>query len=209
MSDPLASVRRPGEGLVVLFRHGRTAWNVEGRFLGRSDIPLDDEGRRQARGLAILAGRFERVYTSPLSRARDTAAALAPPEAVPVPELVEADQGELEGWRAAEALPVWPDFFAAFAADAGAARIPGGETLHEVRDRMSATLQRWRDAHPGAVIGAVSHQLAIAALVSGVAGEPVSAWRAFRLDHGEAFALRPTTAGWEVAGRLRPCEIPP
>jgi broad specificity phosphatase PhoE len=205
--DPLATHLVPGEGLVVLLRHGRTAWNVEGRFLGRTDVPLDAEGRRQLRGLAQLSGRFDAVYTSPLVRARETAGALAPPEAVVDPELAEVDQGELEGWVATEALPRWPDFFEAFARDPDAVRIPGGESLPEVRARMRGALRRI--GRRGAVVAVVGHQLAIASLVGELSGDPPAAWRRWRLEHAEGFVLRTRGDGWVLAGRLAPCEIPP
>jgi probable phosphoglycerate mutase len=207
--DPLAPFSAGPEGIVVLLRHGRTAWNVEGRFLGRTDVPLDEGGRRQLAGLAPLAGRFDAVYTSPLSRAAETARALAPPEPIADAALVEADQGELEGLYTAEGMARWPAFFEAFARDAGAVRIPGGETLGEVRDRMRGALDRIGAAHPGRRIAIVAHQLAVASLVASVAGTPPAGWRRWRLEHTEGFVLRPVPGGWEVAGRLAPCEIPP
>jgi broad specificity phosphatase PhoE len=206
--DPVAALRRPGTTLAVLIRHGRTAWNAEGRFLGRTDLALDEVGREQVRSLALTGRRFDAVYTSPLRRASDTAVALGPPAAVPLPALVEAHQGELEGLIAAEALPRWPTFFEAFASDPDV-RIPGGETLTEVRDRMFGALEQVRADHPGASIALVSHQLAIATVVATLQGQSPAAWRAWRLDHCEGFVLRGGSAGWEVAGRLPACEIAP
>ena len=60
---------------LVLVRHGETEWSRAGRYTGRTDLPLTEEGRAAARalGAALGARRFERVLTSPLARASDTA----------------------------------------------------------------------------------------------------------------------------------------
>lgn len=75
-------------------RHGRTAWNATGRFQGQTDVPLDDEGRAQARSVAaLLAGeRFDLAVASDLSRARETAAIVLGERAEPA---IETD----ERWR--------------------------------------------------------------------------------------------------------------
>ena len=64
---------------LILIRHGRTDWNVQGRVQGRTDIPLDETGRRQAAAVAQrLSGiRLNAIYASPLTRAHDTAKAVA------------------------------------------------------------------------------------------------------------------------------------
>jgi broad specificity phosphatase PhoE len=63
---------------LVCVRHGRTAWNAVRRFQGRTDVPLDEEGRAQAQALAVhLRGeRFDLALSSDLSRAAATAAAI-------------------------------------------------------------------------------------------------------------------------------------
>src|SRR5690606_27549059 len=93
---PTGVQAREGERLLALVRHGRTAWNAERRFLGKSDIPLDEEGEAEvARLAAACAGRFAQVVSSPLARARQTAATLAPSVAIHA-GLSELDQGALE-----------------------------------------------------------------------------------------------------------------
>ena len=63
------------EFALAVVRHGRTAWNADGRFQGQTDVPLDDTGRAQAASLAesMRAERFDRAVSSDLSRARETA----------------------------------------------------------------------------------------------------------------------------------------
>lgn len=81
--------------LVYLIRHGKTRYNLEGRYQGSSDIPLCEEGRR-ALGRAELAPR--RVYCSPMRRAAETARLLFPrSELIFVPGLREMDFGAFEG----------------------------------------------------------------------------------------------------------------
>ena len=88
----------PNQLLVI--RHGETEWSRLGRHTGRTDVPLTDIGRDEARAAArTLAGwSIERAYTSPLSRARETAELVAPACGVTVvDDLVEWDYGAYEG----------------------------------------------------------------------------------------------------------------
>ncbi len=87
---------------VYLVRHGITDWNVQGRLQGREDIPLNEEGRAQAVqcGEALGAAGFSIIYSSPLSRAIDTAAQISVYHTRKVtvdPELIERDYGRLTG----------------------------------------------------------------------------------------------------------------
>ena len=91
----------------MLVRHGETDWNAEGRLQGQTDRPLSDFGRRQARQLAEeLAGdQVEAIYSSDLSRARETAEIVAERLGLPVvldPDLREKDWGTWEGLTAVE-----------------------------------------------------------------------------------------------------------
>ena len=87
---------------VLLVRHGETEWSRDGRHTGRTDLPLTDAGRRHAEALgARLAGReFALVLTSPLQRARVTAAIVGlGDQAEVLDELREYDYGSYEGHR--------------------------------------------------------------------------------------------------------------
>ncbi|CAN5562090.1 hypothetical protein BH24ACT24_BH24ACT24_03530 [soil metagenome] len=83
---------------IVLVRHTETEWSLTGRHTGRSDIPLTEDGRAAARGLAarLADRRFAIILTSPLSRASESAR-LAGLDATVEPDLVEWDYGEYEG----------------------------------------------------------------------------------------------------------------
>ena len=89
-----------GRPQLLVIRHGETEWSRAGRHTGRSDIPLNEQGREEARGAArTLDGwNITRGYTSPLGRARETAEIVAPPCGVVAdPDLVEWDYGVYEG----------------------------------------------------------------------------------------------------------------
>lgn len=108
---------------VYLLRHGETDYNREGRYLGRSDVPLSPEG-----AAALVPAGFspERVFVSPLVRTAETAGILFPgvPQ-TPVPELREMDFGIFEGrtWKEMEDLPAYREWV-----DGGClGRVPGGE----------------------------------------------------------------------------------
>ncbi|MGN6692799.1 MAG: histidine phosphatase family protein, partial [Aquihabitans sp.] len=91
--------------MIVLVRHGATEWSTSRRHTGRTDIPLNDEGRAQAAALApALAGlQPDRVLTSPLSRARETCALAGFGDRAEVDErLIEWDYGAAEGRTTAE-----------------------------------------------------------------------------------------------------------
>ncbi|NUS41811.1 MAG: histidine phosphatase family protein [Terrabacter sp.] len=89
---------------LVLLRHGETEWSVSGQHTGRTDIALTRAGEEQARtaGRAVAGIEFSAVYTSPLERARRTAALAGHPDAVVDPDLAEWDYGPVDGRTSAE-----------------------------------------------------------------------------------------------------------
>jgi broad specificity phosphatase PhoE len=188
--------RRPDALLVALIRHGRTAANAERRFVGRTDVPLDDVGLAQAASLgARFAGVFDAVYASPLVRARQTAAPIGDP--VVVQDLIELDQGALEGLAAKEAFARFPEFFATFQVDPASIALPGGESLAACADRahraLDAVLARHRD---GDAVAVVTHQMVVASIRCRVARAPLAAWRDHAVDNAAVVWLA------RVEGRL-------
>jgi broad specificity phosphatase PhoE len=162
---------------VILFvRHGETAANRARLALGRADPPLTDRGREQARRLAecLVAEGVARVVSSPLLRARETAAAIAAPLARPVEvdeRLVELDYGEWDE-RSFGELP--PEELARWHEDASFAP-PGGESLLAVGARVADFCREHLDGPP---LIAVSHVSPIkAAVVWAMDADPLLAWR--------------------------------
>jgi broad specificity phosphatase PhoE len=167
--------------VLVLVRHGETATNAQGRLLGRADPPLTDLGRRQAATLAERVAPGDRapvrLVTSPLRRARETAAGLGLGLPVEVDERwVEVDYGELEG-RALEEVPleVWDRW------RADPAWVPGGgESLTMVGERVRAACEHLAHEASGADVVVVSHVSPIKAAVAWALGVGDGvAWRMF------------------------------
>ncbi len=148
---------------VVLVRHGETAWSSQRRHTGRTDIPLNDEGRQLARllqpVLAAIAGIDSAlVLTSPLRRARDTCIAAGLGErAEVVDDLVEWDYGEAEGRTTVEIQAEMPGW------SVWTHPLHDGELIEQVGARADRVLARVR-AHDGlAVLFAHAHVLRILA----------------------------------------------
>ena len=155
---------------VLLIRHAETDWNRERRFQGRRDVPLSAAGREQAESAARLlaATPLTAVWSSPLARARETAALIAAPHglAVGVAEaFTEMDFGEWVGLTRDEVRARFPDALAAWAETPQAARWPGAETLDQVRTRAVAGLEALRAAHQGQTICLVSHGITSRVLI--------------------------------------------
>ena len=176
--------------LLVVLRHGPTAWTREHRLQGRADIPLDEAGRETVRGWRLPSDLRDCLwFTSPLARCIDTLALLGLDGTV-WPELVEMDWGRWEGRTLAE-LRAEP----AQALDAMEARgldlqPPGGESPRSVQERLKPFLREI--AAVGRPTGAITHKGVIRALLALALGwdmrepEPVRlAWDAvhmFRVD---------------------------
>jgi len=151
----------PGDGVtLVLWRHGQTKYNVERRFQGQTDIPLNEVGRRQAaraaRYLAALGPTA--IYSSDLSRASATAGALARLTGLTVQldkDLRERGGGSWEGLSESEIR-------AGFPAEVVTWSPPDGEPAEAVADRASAALYRIADSLAGGSLAVVvSHGAAL------------------------------------------------
>ena len=132
---------------VYLCRHGATAWSVSGQHTGRSDIPLTDEGRKEARRLKLLLGgeTFSAVYSSPVKRAIETALLAGFPDPVLSNSLLEWDYGQYEGKTTAEIRkerPHWNVF------DDG---VIAGESLEQIERRAKLFLNSLKQ-HDGKVL---------------------------------------------------------
>lgn len=167
---------------LLLIRHGQTAWNADRRVLGRTDLPLDEVGLGQAAALAGVLGPVHTLWSSPLSRARQTAAALHP-SCAPAPaavddDLTEMDQGELDGCGEAELRARFGSILSRWRDDPADLRLPGGETMSEVQVRGLRALGRIAAASaPGSRVAVVTHQLVLSSVLCALRGEPLSAWR--------------------------------
>jgi len=169
--------------VLILVRHGESTGNASRRLVGRLDLPLTERGEREATALHGVLGDVARVVSSPLVRARQTAAALAPGLTVEVDDRwIEMDYGEHDGEVLADVpLDVWrrwrsdPQFAAA-----------GGESLDAVVERVAAACEelfvgpdgeaRSDDRH----VVVVSHVTPIkAAVVWALGAGPAAVWRLY------------------------------
>ncbi|HET7483327.1 MAG TPA: histidine phosphatase family protein [Actinomycetota bacterium] len=144
---------------IYLVRHGATDWNINKRAQGTADVPLNHEGRLQALHASEELSRVhvDAVYTSDLSRAYDTAVAIAKTHGLDLiiePRFREIDQGEWTGLTVDEIRKRWPEKW-------GPARHynarPGGESPQQVRARALAALTDVVAKHPDEHVVIVSH----------------------------------------------------
>jgi alpha-ribazole phosphatase len=147
---------------LVVIRHAETDWNREGRYQGHRDTLLSETGRAQAEAAGrLLAGeRLQAVWSSPLRRARETAAAIAAPQglAVQVEEAFgEMRFGEWEGLTVDEASARFPAQYRAWLETPHLVGLPGAETLDEVRARVLKGLEGLRAAHDDQTVCLVTH----------------------------------------------------
>ncbi len=185
---------------VVLIRHGRTAWNDQGRLMGRADIPLDEVGHAQARELVEIVRAMDpaRLVSSPLIRARSTAEPLARATGLPIEEddrWIEVDVGELEGltWAAVEQL--YPEFGARLRHEPGDTARPGGESDAQLQERSVAALEDCMRSNPGECVVVVSHGGTIRATLAWVLGVPLGEkWR-LMVDNASLSSVEMTSRG--------------
>lgn len=157
------------ETTLIVIRHGETAWNRERRMQGTTDTPLSDVGRAQARALGRrLASRgFAALYSSDLSRARDTARAIAEHtgrEVVADPRLQERRFGIFEGLIAAEIMSRYPEEHARFASRDPEYEVPGGESARGFTQRCLGCLAEIAERHRGTEVVVVTHGLVLDSL---------------------------------------------
>jgi probable phosphoglycerate mutase len=165
-----------GPDEIWLVRHGATAWTETRQHTGRTDLPLDDAGMRQAAALYKPLDRqaFSAAFTSPLVRARETARIAGFADAEVLDDLSEWDYGVYEGRTTAairEEIPgwsVWSD------------PIVDGESIDDVAARTARVLERVTGCDGRVVLFAHAHVLRI--LTAGAIGLAPTAGRGFALD---------------------------
>lgn len=188
---------------LLVWRHGRTAWNDAGRFQGHTDTPLDSVGHAQARAaaasLALL--RPALVVTSDLSRAAATAAYLGALAGVTVaedPRLREVHVGKWAGCSREEVAARYPETYAAWLRGEDVRR-EGGETMAEVTRRAGEAVREHLAATDGAPLVVVTHGGTSRALVLSLLGLPTDAARAFAvLGNARWAALVRRGSGWRL-----------
>lgn len=212
-----------GTTTILLIRHGETAWNAERRLQGHLDIALNAEGERQAAALgAALAGeRIDRILSSDLARARQTAEAIAAARGMGAaagggvecdPQLRERCYGGFEGLLYSEIAARFPLEFAAWQArNVDAVLPPGknqGETFRSFFDRATAAILGHAARHPGQTLALVAHGGVLECAYRAALGLPLETPRNFKVHNASInrFAVeqgRLTLVSWGEIDHLR------
>jgi len=178
---------------VVLVRHVETEWNAGGRRQGRLDSPITRKGSAQADALArSMHGRgIDRIYSSPLGRARRTAAPVAIQLRLPVvvlDDLAELDHGTLAGLTNAEIEDRHPGELARREEQKYDWRFPGGESYSDADLRAGRALRRIeRDGAARPLL--VTHEMLARMLIRHLLALPPREALEWNLSHGEAIEL--------------------
>ena len=162
------------ETVIYLVRHGQTVLNSEGRFRGRLDPPLDEQGELEAQALARWFGRLRLtgIYSSPLLRTRQTAQPIGDALELPVrmePGLVDLDYGDWTGLTMDAARAQNPGAFARFLTYPTSSRPPRGESVYLMGKRVREALDRMAERHAGGGVIAVSHEVPLRVTIDSVA----------------------------------------
>jgi broad specificity phosphatase PhoE len=187
--------------LVVLIRHGETDWNRSGRIMGLRPVPLNQNGITQAARLAIQLSALSslHLYTSPMSRTKQTAEILAATLRATVTEeadLREIGVGDWEGhyWNEFDGHPARTDWYTS----PHEVRPPGGETLAEVQQRAVAAVARILSLKERGPALLVTHADVIRTIVAHYLEMTLQTVRHLQIDHASVTTLAVTGS----SGRL-------
>ena len=174
MTSPDSPIR------VVLWRHGQTDWNVENRFQGHSDIPLNKVGHYQASEAAqvLAALRPDRIISSDLIRAQETAAALAALTDIQVeinPNLRETDGGLWEGKLASENRATHGELFANWYEGGDEPAGVTGERRSDVAKRAVAVIEKEMTNFSGTIVF-VTHGGTVRSVLGSILKLPIAQW---------------------------------
>lgn len=172
---------------IIIVRHGSTEWNEKERFRGLADIGLSELGIRQAEAAAAYLADLpvNRIYTSPLLRATQTAAIITGPhklEPVPLNGIIDINFGKFQGLSFEEAEQKYPEIYRQWMDRPHLATFPAGENLAQVRERSSSVLNQIIDASSGQTIVFVSHKVVITVLICYYLGLDNSQFRQVEQD---------------------------
>ena len=160
---------------IILVRHGETPWNKDKIFRGSVDIPLNDTGREEARlaGEWLKGEKIDVAYSSPLSRAVETAENIACHHGLTVQKLdglADLNYGDWQGLPLAEVKKTSGDFYWQWETMPQTVRFPNGETLEEVRVRALTAVDEVLQRHPDQNILLASHRVVNKVLIAAFIG---------------------------------------
>jgi broad specificity phosphatase PhoE len=159
---------------LILVRHGETVWNVEKIFRGRADVDLDEVGIKQAEllGKYLSNWEIEAIYSSPLTRALDTANIIARYHKIGVyiaDGLIDFDYGEWQSLPEQEVRKSYPALIDKWHNNPQEVRMPGGESLEDVRARAAGVVDDVLSKYERSVV-MVSHRVVNKVLICSLLG---------------------------------------
>ena len=159
---------------IILARHGETVWNIEKIYRGRSDVVLDELGIKQAERLGEYLSNYvlEAIYSSPLKRALDTANIIARYQKIDVQiaeGLVDFDYGDWQRLPEREVKSLYPVLLNEWHNNPHKVRVPGGESLEDVRKRAVDVINDVLSNHHESVV-LVSHRVVNKVLICSLLG---------------------------------------
>ncbi|NLV16895.1 MAG: histidine phosphatase family protein [Syntrophomonadaceae bacterium] len=170
---------------LFLVRHGTTGWNESGKYQGTMDVPLSDQGRREAGKVADKLRRedIKAIYSSNLIRARETAEIIAEShnlQVIVIPEIGEIDFGEWEGLNEKEIRERFgEETYRVWLEDPERAVISGGDSITDFSRRVVGGFNKVVEGHTGEAIVMVTHGGALMALGCYLHGEDLSCFRRY------------------------------
>jgi broad specificity phosphatase PhoE len=159
---------------LILARHGETVWNIEKVYRGRTDVNLDEVGIKQAELLGRHLGNWEleAIYSSPLRRALDTANTIARYQKIGVnivEGLIDFDYGEWQSLSEQTVKNLYPTLHDEWHNNPHKVRMPGGESLEDVKKRAVKVVNDVLSEYQGSVL-LVSHRVVNKVLICSLLG---------------------------------------
>ena len=188
---------------LCIVRHGETAWNAEHRVQGQLDVPLNAIGHAQAVAAARVLARekFDVIYSSDLSRARQTAqptASLLSMQVVLEKDLRERHYGIFERLTYAEVKVRYPEDYARFEAREPDYAFRTGESLKDFSIRSITIISSIAERHKGQSIAVFTHGGILDKLYRHITGLPLTAQRKFGIPNAGLNRVELTSAGWQI-----------
>ncbi|HUZ70986.1 MAG TPA: histidine phosphatase family protein [Candidatus Saccharimonadales bacterium] len=195
---------------VLLVRHGTTRMNVENRYRGRWDVPLDAQGYQEAvdAARALSDAGLTAVYAGPLRRTIATAQIIADEAGVPdiriLQGLINLDYGTWHGMTSKEAMVSDPAAFDAYRTAPLQCVCPNGERLVDARDRMLEALELIGTRHQGETVVGVTHAVMIRLVIAHLLDHAGDGWRVpvnrggiveFQVENGAMRLVTPIGVG--------------
>ena len=188
---------------LCIVRHGETAWNAEHRVQGQLDVPLNAIGQAQALAASRVLAReaFDVIYSSDLSRARQTAqptASLLSMKVLVEKDLRERHYGIFERLTYAEVKVRYPEDYARFEARDPDYAFRTGESLRDFSERSIAIVTRIANAHPQKNILVFTHGGILDKLYRFITGLPLTAQRDFGIPNAGLNRVELTGLEWRI-----------